>query len=905
MSLTPESFTVGQPERAPLFKDGLSHIGATLYEAIAKRLTGTYETTYLIKRAVLHFAHRVRAQQDHAFHKEYLNREFRYQRSEGLPLYSGLECPDLRSNQDIMWVVAFALNISLQVIFESPVHGQAPGTLVATGPTTGRIVTVAQRAGSGIMRYTYVALLPERSGKGLVKYLFGVQKLSNSATTSVVRIERVNWILAIEEHRPAMTCFNGFRAHQQDTIQIQDTLARLDTFQIVVDDPAHIGATLFVMKNALLYHRAHQSWVRVGSDCAPGTLRPYVSADLEMGKVPRSATNGKPPHQIREMMDRGEIEALVSVLTISIGGRLVVHFNILEMMENPTHNTVPALRELFEGLILNPQCLLIWWNLQNDVVALDNTIAHLYQDTTRQPFYSTPYGATQPILVMPQFHLHSEHFLGSRPDCLMFPTQPTYCDLHLPNLSERGLACPCSTGNVDIGPLLSHACRQHGRNIELRAWYEARPHVKLEALIDTMLAHDPLAPLFKDLKNAVERSGRSALDFYQSLGQRGMEEDDNVLGYLSGDADVPGRIFELIFASNDAEFIAGRLLDWENLSNEDQVGAQFVPQRLPRGECVGDIMLDENGPKLPGFHFDPVFPENSWVVNTFKSDTIFARNDFLQPWEHDTNVKLMRRRLNRLGGTMQVPQKPYYEPPSDEEHNELELRRQKFRLDMTDTSKFWLPISCAKLVLGTYHRPIMRTNQTSTESLIEHLQFLATTAKASPPPGFGAPPGCRFGLPGELNRIPGFDLYASRDILLAYRGVHHVKPWVFPPLQQQLMRMGTRLSPQPMCDVRHFLTEFLTHLASLPIDERRDALNRMRKDWELRIQAELRLRDMEGLPSFVDLCDLLDPEGRTFRRRVERTVVWNRPVLLYTPVERLDGGWISAATLQLNAVNGV
>lgn len=159
MSMTPPHFTVDRPEHAPLFKGNLSHVGATLYETIAKGLTGTYETTYFIERAVPHFAHRVRAQQDHAFHREYLNREFHYQRSEGLPLYSGFECPDLRSNQDIMWVVAFALNISLQVVFESPVHGQAPGTIVGTGPTTGRIVTVAQRAGSKIMRCTYVALL--------------------------------------------------------------------------------------------------------------------------------------------------------------------------------------------------------------------------------------------------------------------------------------------------------------------------------------------------------------------------------------------------------------------------------------------------------------------------------------------------------------------------------------------------------------------------------------------------------------------------------------------------------------------------------------------------------------------------------------------------------------------------
>ncbi|GIZ49462.1 hypothetical protein CKM354_001249200 [Cercospora kikuchii] len=906
MRLTLPYITADRPEHARLFKDNLSHVGATLYEAIAKELIGTYEATYLIKRAVLHFAHRVRAQQDHAFHGEYLKRESHYQRSERLPLYSGLECPDLRSNQDIMWVVAFALNIRLQVFFDSPVQGQAPGTFVETGPTTGRIVTVAQRAGSGIMRYTYVALLPNKSGKTLVEYLLRAQQVSNEGSASAIRIERVTWIVAPMGHEPAVTCFNGLRTNfQLDAIEVQDTLARLDTFQIVVHDPTQIGAALVVMEDALRCHQPHQSWVRVGSNCAPSTLRPYISADLEMAKVPRSATNGKTPHQVQEMMDRGEIEALVSVLTISIGGRLVVHFNILEMMENPTHNTVPALRELFDGLVLNPQFLLLWWNLQNDIVALDNTIAHLYQGTLRQPFYSTPYGATQPILVMPQFHLHSEHFRESRPGCLMFPTQPTYCDLHLPYLSERGLACPCSTGNIDIGPLLSHACRQHGRNIELRPWYEARPHVKLEALIDTMLAHDPLAPLFKYLKNSVERSGRSPLDFYQSLGQQGMENDDNVLGYLSGDADVPGRIFELIFASNDAEFIAGRLLDWENLPNEAQVGAQFIPQLRPSGEYVEGISLDEKGPNLPKFHFDPVFPENSWVVNTFKSDVIFARNDFLEPWEHDTNVKLMRRRLGRLGGTIEVPQKAYYELPSYDENGELELRRQKFRIDMTDTSKFWLPTSCAKVVLGSYYRPIMRTNQTSTEYLIEHLQFLATTAKASPPPGFGAAPGTQLGLPKELNRIPGFDLYASHDILRAYRGVHHVKPWFFPPPQRQLMRMQVVLSEQPAYDLEVLTAAVKEHLSSLPVDERQAVLDEVREILRSQIRSEIILRNAEGPPSFVDLCDLLDPEGRTFRRRVERTVAWNRPALLFGPFERFDGGWLSAATLEFDALDGL
>ncbi|KAM3414828.1 hypothetical protein BST61_g9973 [Cercospora zeina] len=848
MNHTPRYFTVDQPDDRSLSVNGTPRECSSLYVAIAKAHTGNYQAASSIKSAVLHFAHRAHAQKDHAFHKDYMQRESYYRMNEHLSLYSGLECPDFSPNHDLFWIIAFALNIRLRVFFDISDEGVG-GKFYEAGPPHGRLVVVLQRWRSGPRRSIFAALLPDKSGRELVEYLFDVQQLCNSTDASAIRIERVNWLVRYKAQGHAVTCVNRFRAGSPlHDFGVIGCLSRLDTFQMVVHDPKQISAALCVMQGALSRHPARQRRVRVRNDCAPGALLPYVSADLEMVKMPRLATVGKAAHEIQQMVDRLEIEPLVSVLTISVGGRLVIHFNILNMMERPTHDTVPALRELFEELIFNPQRLLIWWNLQNDVTAMDNTIAHLYQGTAREPFHSRPYGAKKQIWVTPQFHLRSHYFLGARPESLMFPTKPT--------------------------PMVALWRRSRG---------------------------DPLAPLLRDLKHAVERSGRPAHDFYQSLGQRGMEMDDNVVGYLSGDAQVPGRIFELIFASNDAEFIAGRLRAWELAPYQDPAK---IPRSVPQNRAVRyvqDIPLFEDDLALPEFHSGPRFADYSWVHNLFISDAIFVRSEFLEPWEHDRNVNIMRRRLDRGGGPVELLQKPYYELPSEEDVEKLESRRQVFLRDMTDTGKFWLPTSCARLFLEGIYRPIMRTNQTSAESLLEYLQLLDSTAQASPPPGFAAAPGSCFGLPSVLNITPGADLVAAREILDAYRGVHHIKPWFMPAHNSQLMRMKSTLPPDRF-DFKAFAATVEERLRSLPTHERQATLDGLRNSLMLRVQQEEQLNIVEGRPSFIDMYDLLDPEGRAFRSRVARTKPWNQPMLLFKPIEWTNGAWASLAKFELDAL---
>lgn len=76
----------------------------------------------------------------------------------------------------------------------------------------------------------------------------------------------------------------------------------------------------------------------------------------------------------------------------------------------------------------------------------------------------------------------------------------------------------------------------------------------------------------------------------------------------------------------------------------------------------------------------------------------------------------------------------------------------------------------------------------------------------------------------------------------------------------------------------------------------------VREDLIREINNERDLNDAFVLPTTIDRNDIFDPEGRGYRRRVEATPEWNRPLLPPFPAAEADGRWMSRATEMMDAL---
>ncbi|KAK4541587.1 hypothetical protein LTR36_007884 [Oleoguttula mirabilis] len=783
------------------------------------------------------------------------------------------------------------------------------------------------------MNARFSSLLPDETGKSLIEYLgHQKQKLSekppSSGSEPGIPLSRISWAWTETQDqagrtRVSFTCFNEFRPEsEKPNLATNSPLNRMDTFAVTVSDPAHIRPTLDMLAAALERAPNQRRRVRFTSDCKWSTMLTHCSADCEFAKLPRDLVEGKTRQEVSRLVDTGAVEELCSVLTIGVGRHFFLMFNVLHMLENANEHTVPALEMLFRETIFDETVIKLWWNLQSDFHILDNTIAHMYQLTARKPYLHKPHKSrdTAECTITPVFRLASPHFERVRPDDLTFSSQYIECDLHEEGYNEQGLACVCRLGNIDIGPLLNHFCRLHGLWIPKMSWNEHRHYINYANVLDYMLGWDRLSAILTHMKDRAGSTEAARQRFYSSLGRPGMEKDDDAMAYNIGDVAGVNLIFEELFASDDKRFIAGAL----NKYYEARRNGTFctVPRRLgqkasSRKSSQG-IPLFEDNPKLftcGPFEkkggkdcLTPVFSphnkdrdEKSWTWTAGRS----SRTRLWQPQtstlsfsEHDDRVSLSRKLAGASSRPTAMVSKRLYKPPPTEKLIEVDARRKMVLHDMLDPSRFWVPQTMAKVQEYEHAKPIVRAGQKHAEALVE---FLASSQanKASPPPGFGAPPGSYLGLPSWLHRVPGKGLELARDIFEGFQCRTEGNPKLLRDVPLKHGRVAARLE-------RRLTDQEILDAALGTTDEPQDvwdAAYRVERIAEVQAALETELNENYGRPYEFDPADIFDPEGREYRRRIETSPIWNRPKMHQTYETGHDGSWRSLATATLALLN--
>ena len=81
-----------------------------------------------------------------------------------------------------------------------------------------------------------------------------------------------------------------------------------------------------------------------------------------------------------------------------------------------------------------------------------------------------------------------------------------------------------------------------------------------------------------------------------------------------------------------------------------------------------------------------------------------------------------------------------------------------------------------------------------------------------------------------------------------------------------------------------------------------DAAREAKRMAEGTADTEVKKNTKYVLPLWHDLADLIDPEGREYRKRAEETAEWNRPQLHQYYMNGKDGGWMSMATVTRDVV---
>ncbi|EGP85544.1 uncharacterized protein MYCGRDRAFT_94223 [Zymoseptoria tritici IPO323] len=700
--------------------------------------------------------------------------------------------------REVYWIIAHALGIRIAVYATITPEGELRELLASAGATTRPTYSLLKTTCDGPIQSRFSGLMPDESGKELIEYLLSTKAEMTDGLSGDkfhgLEIKKMVWAWKKRPGGLKVSCFNEHRpkSTMEDLDLDRSPMKRMDVMTIVVNEANQLPAALDIFKKAM--------------ELAPGQKRKVLYKDRRGQQA---------------LVDSGEVEELCSVVSIAIGRHLCIIFNVLQMMEHPNEQTVPALYQLFSEVIFDARICKLWWNLQSDFTVMNNTIAHLYQGTPREAFSHTSYRGVK-YNVTPTWKLQSPFFNGERPEDLSFPSSQKPCDLHAGSTEYVGMSCPCQTGNIDIAALLNHFCRLQG-------------------------------------------------GFYQNLGGPNMQNDDCAMAYNIGDVVGQNLAFEQLMANDDVKLTADCL---ERYATKDLWPApRPFKQMLSKFKETSGIPLYEDNSRLfttQRFVNEQV-SETKFVVSTLTSDTSLWNTKYLSPWEHDRRVEVSRSISSPDQGT--PVQSTLFRAPTTKEQEGLATRKKKLMTRLTDPRRLWLPVSCANLIEEEYEGPVVRAGTTQSEALLEFALSEHVVAGTTPPPGFGAAIGSGEGLPGFLKRRPGTNLPLAKEIYKALSSkrssIRNTSGAATTMVEGREPRVTqSDLTPKQMAEKA---VEEIIKTMWCSREQVDDWLlaHYAKQDVQAEIDKEEEINLMHGLPSVVDHGDVFDPEGREYRRMVE------------------------------------
>lgn len=840
--------------------------GYTLYRAIARQVIGQPARFLDIRDAVLQFYLRVYANKRHPLHDECLRQAAACKTQ----LFALLDSPDLDPNEQVLWVIAYAIKIRIDVFESVSTDGEPQGLLHSIGPQERPVCAVVRRINSrrtfdktGLigMPFRFESLLPDQSGRALLEYLVQ-QRASAVREPDNLQVKQMSWAWSSSPGKKPWTSFNEYRSESQEAdLEYDDARDRMDAFVVTVNESKHIGPALELFREALRRAPYQCRWVRHSNNKEAGFMLPHCSVDAEFVKMERDRAEELSGYT-RDAVHEGVLEELCSVLTFAVGRHFFLVFNIVHMLETSDKLTVPELAALFRETIFNKNLLKLWWNPQSDIAVLDATIAHMFQQTPRQSYVHCPYGTDNEIIIEPRWRIKRNHFQRLRPDDLKFPTEEVDCELHRWGGNEQGIACCCRLGNIDIAALFGHFCRMHGmgNRVPKLSWNEVRPRFRYGDLLESMLETDRLYPILNHMKDRAGKTGKSRDAFYQDMGKPGMELEDDVMAYNIGDVAGQNIIFEILVACDDKNFVVGCLSGYNGGIYFGSPDRRF-PQRKSAFGKVGDIQLWEDNP--------PIFEDAEIEVPEYQVCWPMAElysTDSLTPWEHDRRVQMMRAKPLIELRKDESHYSGAYVLPSETYRSVIDPQRDILQR-MHDPTRMIVSKECVWAADVVYHDPIVRAGSTSSEALLEWLQAQAD-GLPGPPPGFGAAPGDEDGLPAWMQRVPGKGLEQARNIFDAFQqqgqegGNHLGKP-------QDVPQTTGWLKENVPSSEALFKEAYSAHDYHQPGEPESDVWELA---WSARYQADGQLTEerekeaAEGLPYSLHLHDYFDLEGREYRR---------------------------------------
>ncbi|TKA81354.1 hypothetical protein B0A49_00261 [Cryomyces minteri] len=702
-----------------------------------------------------------------------------------------------------------------------------------------------------------------------------------------VKLKEIAWTWrrdnAIRYKPGEFRCHNEYKVDSRDVEELGESpLDRMQVFVVTVNDPLQLRSALELMSEALQRAPYQQREVSISSDrTKKGKLLPHVSVDCEFVKLPKDLADERPGWEAKRMVDDGQLEELVSVMTIAVGRHFFLLVNILHMLQ--TANKDPELAYFYGKTVFNPELAKLWWNPQSDFSVLDATIAHMYQGTVRPPFSHKPY-REDARSITPIFRISNRYFNTTRPTSLTFPTDHVDCALHEIGYNEQGLSCSCRLGNFDLAALIDHVCRIHSyskyndNGAGKSPWTKHRDRFNYDSLLSCFLKGDRLYPLLQKMKSAAANSSDKHA-FYQNLGGPGMVTNDDAMGYNIGDVAGQNLIFELLLASDDKRFVASCLSNYR-LGYAEQCPNRTVKQHFSKLTSRCGTLLIEDNPRM--------YKSAPLKHGRFSSNLGFWKTEKLSFFEHEQRLQVQARVSAELGKPPAVTTYNLYSAPDRDNCNWAPSVAEEALNQLFDATKFWLPPVCVQrpslnageeaeaAVRTPYDNPIVRAGTSHAQALVEFLRS-PHAANAAPPPGFGADVGSTDGLPWFVRpqHVPGRGLGLARDIFEAFtnRGtgngsllgarklVEHTKPRPKPIKEHDSIKHLGNLGPPDPADPYAWDKD--------PIDSSWGAAHTLRSQLRMAVEKEIETNREEGLPYQFGIHDVFDPEGRDYRRRVE------------------------------------